>query len=183
LEVSKKPVKKKPEISLTPVVRPSTTKSPAKAPAKEISAEDTREQQWLENRARAANAIGRAANGVKSGTSSATKFDTGYGSGNSSPSYASYEAWVLKVFDDAWMAPEDATSEDATVKVSVTIARDGEVIAKRIIQRSGDPAVDASVQRTLDHVTTMGRPFPEGAKDKQRSYTIPFNMKTRRGAA
>jgi len=67
--------------------------------------------------------------------------------------------------------------------VTVTIASDGTVVAKRITKRSGDAAVDASVQRMLDHVTTVQRPFPEGAKDKERTYIIPFNMKTNRGAA
>jgi len=47
--------------------------------------------------------------------------------------------------------------------------------------RLADSRLD--VERTLERVTTMGRPFPEGAKDKQRSYIIPFNMKTKRGAA
>ena len=74
-------------------------------------------------------------------------------------------------------------SEDATAEVRVTIASDGTVICQTIIKRSGDPAVDASVQRALDRVTTIGRPFPEGAKEKQRTYIIPFNMKTKRGTA
>jgi TonB family protein len=79
--------------------------------------------------------------------------------------------------------PQDASLENATVEVSVTIARDGSVIAKRIVKRSGDAAVDASVQRTLDRVNSVERPFPEGAKDKQRTYTIPFIMKSKRGTA
>ena len=105
----------------------------------------------------------------------------GYGSGNSGRSYASYAAWVWSFYESAWVRPEDASIEDATVEVSVTIASDGTVIGKRITKRSGDRAVDASVQNTLDRVTTVKRPFPEGAKDKQRTYTIPFNMKTHRG--
>jgi TonB family protein len=90
---------------------------------------------------------------------------------------------VLTVFDNAWVAPEDTTSADATAEVSVTIANDGTVIAKRIIKRSGDAAVDASVQRALDRVSTIGRPFPESMKDKERTYIIPFNMKTKLGTA
>jgi hypothetical protein len=39
--------------------------------------------------------------------------------------------------------------------------------------------VDKSVQRTLDRVTFIA-PFPEGAKDKQRTYTINFNLKAKR---
>jgi TonB family protein len=125
----------------------------------------------------------RAANNIKSGTGSATAIEEGIGSGDSGPSVATYGAWVRSVYQRAWVTPEDATTEDATVEVKVTVASDGTVTAKRIIKRSGDAAVDASVQRALDRVTTVGRPFPEGAKDKERSYIIPFNMKTKRGAA
>ena len=86
-------------------------------------------------------------------------------------------------YERAWVIPEDATSEDANVEVSVTIASDGTVTSKKITKRSGDPAMDASVQRVLDRVTSVERAFPEGAKDKQRSYIIPFNLKTKRGTA
>jgi TonB family protein len=179
LEVAKQPTKKKLQISLEKVARPPTTKPTSN----ETSTVDTQEQQQREWRQRLANQIGRAANNVKSGTGSATKIEEGFGSGDSGPSYASYGAEVWRVYESAWVRPEDASIEDATVEVSVTIAGDGTVIDKRITKRSGDRAVDASVQRALDRVATVGRSFPEGAKDKQRSYIIPFNMKTKRGAA
>ena len=179
LEVAKEPKKKRLEISTTLVTKkPNTKPTPS-----ETSTTDTQERQEREWRQRAANQVGRAANNVKSGTGSATKIEEGTGSGTSGPSYASYAAWVWSVYESAWVRPEDASIADATVEVSVTIARDGRVIDKRITKRSGDPAVDASVQRALDRITTVSRPFPEGTKDKQRSYIIPFNMKTNRGAA
>jgi TonB family protein len=58
--------------------------------------------------------------------------------------------------------------------VIVTIASDGTVISARIIDSSGDAALDASVQKTLERVTFIA-PFPEGTTDKQRTYTISFN--------
>jgi TonB family protein len=178
VEVTKETTKKKQQFSLTPVTRKKT----AKPTTKDSSTTEAEDRQWREERQRLLSQIGRSANNIRSGTGSATAIEEGYGTG-SGPSYASYAAWVLTVFDNAWVAPEDASSEDATAEVSVTIARDGSIISKRIVKRSGDSAVDASVQRALDKVTTMGRPFPEGAKDKQRSYIIPFNMKTKRGTA
>ena len=107
----------------------------------------------------------------------------GFGLGRGGPSYASYAAWVLTVYDNAWVAPEDASSEDATVEVSVTIASDGTVIDQKIIKRSGDAAVDASVQRTLDKVTTMRRPFPEGSKDRAAHLHYTFQHEDETGAA
>ncbi|HNW08174.1 MAG TPA: TonB family protein [Verrucomicrobiota bacterium] len=178
LEVSKEPARRKPEVSLVPVVRKSPAKNAAKAPA----SDDGQERQWQEARQRLANQLGRAASNIRSGTGAATAVEEGFGSG-SGPSYASYTSWVWSYFDRAWVRPQDASLENATVEVSVTIARDGTVIAKRIVKRSGDAAVDASVQRTLDRVNSVERPFPEGAKDKQRTYTIPFIMKSKRGTA
>jgi TonB family protein len=180
LEVAKEPKKKRLEISTTLVTKKPNTKP---TPASETPTVDTKEQEQREWRQRAANQIGRTANNVKSGTGSATKIEEGTGSGTSGPSYASYAAWVWSVYESAWVRPEDASIPDATVEVSVTIASSGTVIAKRITKRSGDRAVDASVQSALDRITTVSRPFPEGAKDKQRTYIIPFNMKTSRGAA
>jgi len=182
MEVAKEPTKKKPEFTLTPTVRKATAKPTVKDTSAR-DAEDRRRREAYERSERMVSALNRTMGNIRSGTGSATPVEEGYGSGNSGPSYASYAAWVLTVFDNAWVAPEDATSEDATARVSVTIASDGTVISKRIIKRSGDAAVDASVQRALDKVSTVGRPFPEGAKDKQRSYIIPFNMKTKRGTA
>ncbi len=178
LEVSKEPTRKKPQVSLVPVVRKSKTK----AASKDTASDDSRERQWLEARQRLANQVGRAASNIRSGTGAATAVEEGFGSG-SGPSYASYTSWVWSYFDRAWVRPQDGSLEDATAVARVTIARDGTVIAKRIIKPSGDAAVDASVRRTLDRVNSVERPFPEGAKDKERTYDIPFNMKSKRGTA
>jgi TonB family protein len=181
LEVDKntKPTKRKPEISLTPVVR----KPNAKPTSQDTSEADNQAREQSAKRNRILGALDRSLGNIKSSTGSATKVEGSYGPGGGGPSYAGYEAWVLTVFDNAWVAPEDASSEDAMVWVSVTIASDGRVVAKRITKRSGDQAVDSSVQRTLDKVSTIGRAFPEGSKDKERTYLIPFNMKTKRGTA
>ncbi len=185
LEVTKEPTRKKPEVTLVAVNRASVVKSKPK----DTSAEDNKERQERQERQerdrqiRALGQLDSSLDNIKSGIGAATKIDGPPGLGGGGKTYAGYASWVLTVYDNAWVAPEDASSEDATVEVSVTIASDGTVIAKRIVKRSGDAVVDASVQRTLDRVTTMKRPFPEGTKDKQRSYIIPFNMKTKRGAA
>jgi TonB family protein len=180
-EVAKdaKTTKKKPQITLTPFIR----NPKAKSTSKDTSTEDNQVRERLAMRNRVVGALDRTLGNIKSGTGSATSVDDDFGPGGGGPSYGSYNAWVWSYFDRAWVRPEDASSEDATVEASVTIASDGTVIAKRITKRSGDAAVDASVERVLDRVSTVERPFPEGAKDKQRTYTIPFNMKTKRGMA
>jgi TonB family protein len=111
-------------------------------------------------------------------TSSSTAVAIGNpGISGGGPSYASYGSWVRSVYQRSWVVPKNTASADATVKVSVRIARDGTVISSQIIERSGDAEMDASVQRTLERVTSVGRPFPEGATDQERAYIIPFSLR------
>ena len=77
------------------------------------------------------------------------------------------------------MLPDNVANDNANTKVSVTIASDGTVISARIVTPSGDADVDASVQRTLERVKFIA-PFPEGATEKERTYTINFNPKAKR---
>jgi TonB family protein len=99
--------------------------------------------------------------------------------GNSSAAYANYASVVKSVYEQAWVPPDNAQNDDANVKVTVTIASDGTVISARVLTPSGDAGVDASVQHTLDRVTFIAA-FPEGATEKERTYTINFNLKAKR---
>jgi len=99
--------------------------------------------------------------------------------GPGSVSYANYASAVKSKYEAAWIPPNDSSSDDANVKVSVTIARDGTVVSSRILERSDDAKVDGSVQRTLDRVTFVA-PFPDGAKEKERTFIINFNLKAKR---
>ena len=77
------------------------------------------------------------------------------------------------------MPPDETASDDANVKVRVTIASDGRVISARVIGPSGDASVDRSVQNTLDRVTDIA-PFPDGSTETERTYIINFNLKAKR---
>ena len=144
--------------SLTPVVRnapknsPTTKPKPNSQAAKNLAAE------------------------LRSKLSPATQVDA---PGESSVAYANYASVVKSIYDQAWTLPDSVANDDENVKVSVTIASDGTVISSRIITPSGDASVDNSVQRTLDRVTFIA-PFPEGATDKERTYTINFNPQLKR---
>ena len=99
--------------------------------------------------------------------------------GTSSVSYANFAQAVKSIYDRAWTAPDDASNDDANTVVKVTIASDGTVVSSRIVTPSGDAKVDASVQRALDNVTSVV-PFPEGATEKTRTFTINFNLQSKR---
>lgn len=98
---------------------------------------------------------------------------------SSGPSYANYAQAVKSIYESNWFPPDETSRDDALVKVEVVIARSGAVLSSRIIGRSGDPSVDASVEATLRRVTQI-RPFPEGAKESKRTFVIGFNLKARR---
>ena len=101
------------------------------------------------------------------------------GPGGGGEVYASYDQAVRSAYWHAWRPPQDTATDNAITRATVTIASDGSVLSARIIQPSGDASVDRSVRETLDRVTYIA-PFPQGAKDKQRTYTIKFDLKARR---
>jgi TonB family protein len=107
---------------------------------------------------------------LKSKLSAATQIDV---PGDSSAAYANYASVVKSIYDAAWILP-GTIAKDENITVSVTIASDGTVISSSIVTPSGDAPADASVQSALDRVKFV-RAFPDGATDKERTYTIVFN--------
>ncbi|HXR03283.1 MAG TPA: TonB family protein [Verrucomicrobiae bacterium] len=192
----------------TPVVTPAPTRAETPEPAKPIekaltpepkpaekpkiqintqlvartapknSSKTTPRDDSLEKARTLALAARNAARALKNSFTPAMTIDM---PGDSSVSYADYAAIVKSVYWQAWESPANAQNDEANVKVLVTIANDGTVISARIIAPSGDPSVDDSVQRTLDRVTFIA-PFPEGAKEKERPYTLNFNLKAKRSS-
>ena len=145
-----------------PKVSPDTSEADAREAAKEAK--------------RRAKAIAKAAQAIKEQSSSATTVEM---PGTSSVSYANYASVVKSVYERAWRTPDDASNDEANTRVSVTIGSDGTVISSHILEPSGDASVDASVQRTLDNVNFIA-PFPDGAKEKEKTFIINFNLKAKR---
>ena len=169
--IKPKPQPHRVEVNLKEVVRNKNTETD------HHEAEEKAEEKAAQ-RARAARirALQTAARNIKNSAASPTTVDL---PGDSSVAYANYATIVLSVYTDAWTLPSDSDSDDAIVKVSVTIANDGRVLNAHIVGRSGDKSVDNSVQRTLDRVTEIA-PFPDGATEKERTYIIYFNLKAKR---
>jgi len=110
--------------------------------------------------------------------SSATRIDV---PGSSSVAYANYANVVRSVYEQALQPnlPSQVARNNENTKVRVVIASDGTVISSEIISPSGDSSWDDSVQRTLNQVTVIA-PFPNGATEKERTYTINFNPEVER---
>lgn len=128
-----------------------------------------------------ADAIGSSRNRVRSNLTPTTRVDLPEGPGGGGASYAEYGQSVRKVYTDAWRVPDDMTDDEATIKVTVTIARDGKVLSARITKSSGSSAADRSIQQTLDRITHIGVAFPAGAKESERTFVLTFNLKARKG--
>ena len=163
-----KPAKPKIEVNLNQVTRSTPSASETKA------AEARREAQQ-QAKARA-DAFNKAIATIDKNASSATTVEM---PGTSSVSYANYASVVKSIYERAWTPPNDTSSDDANTKVSITVSSDGSVITSHIIDPSGDSRVDASVQRTLDRVKFIA-PFPDGAKEKEKTFIINFNLKAKR---
>ena len=118
-------------------------------------------------------AINRTLSSLSHSLSSATTVDM---PGHSSAAYASYASVVKSVYEQALRSnlPGQVAGNNEITTVSITIANDGTVISSHITSRSGDPAWDDAVQRTLDQVSVIA-PFPAGTTDKERHYTLNFN--------
>jgi periplasmic protein TonB len=162
-----KPVEK-PKIQInTQLVTRTATKNLTPNPT-----DDSRRQQRLRQQA-----FQNAVRSLKENFKPGTVIDV---PGNSSgPSYASYRDVLASIYYQAWEMPNDANTEDETVLVSVTIARDGTVISTRVITPSGNTAVDRSVQATLERVKSIA-PFPDGMNEEQHTFQINFEPKIKK---
>jgi len=92
--------------------------------------------------------------------------------------FANYGQAIISIYERSWLKPV-GIDQVVVVKTAVMVARNGKVMSARIVQRSGNPAVDKSVDQVLDSVTTLP-PFPEGSKDETRTFNIDFELKPSR---
>ncbi len=159
---------------LTKVVHKKTTETDNSEAEAKAAKEAAKEAKRLHD-ARV-KAFQNAARSIKENSSSSTTIDM---PGDSTVAYANYATVVKSVYTQAWRLPDNTASDEANVKVSVTIANDGRVIEAHMVERSDDSSVNSSVQRTLDRVKDIA-PFPDGSTDKERTYIINFNLKAKR---
>ena len=155
---------------LKPVVRNNSDKEKAKADA------EAREQEAAARRT--VGQLSRITEGLRSGFSQGTVVQA---SGPGGEAFVDYATFVKSAYEDAWIVMDDLLDEDSTAKVTVTIARSGDVISARIERRSGNAVLDKSVQSAI-HKVRFVRAFPPGARVEQRTFTINFNLKAKRQA-
>ncbi|MCB1127611.1 MAG: TonB C-terminal domain-containing protein, partial [Verrucomicrobiae bacterium] len=148
-----------------------TTKTPTAA---QQAAEKAREQRERETREALNNSINRLQSQFQTQISFSIP-------GSGGASYANYGAYVRTIYDRNWREPAGSVEGNPTVKARIVIARDGKVVSSEIVDRSGQPAMDRSIQELLGRIQNIGRSFPDGAKDDQRSFILTFNLKSKLG--
>jgi TonB family protein len=177
LEMKDEHKRHKLEVSTTLVTHKTNSAKPVKLQTTNTTA-DNEQQRVADRNRRVADLIGATARSLRNDVSPGTTLEA-FGPGGGGEAYASYDAAVKSIYWHAWTPPEDTSSDAAVTKATVTIASDGNVLSARILKPSGDASVDKSVQRALDQVRFIA-PFPERVKEKQRTYTINFDLKAKR---
>ena len=171
----------KPQIKVeSRIVKRPANKAPEKARQTEEEDAKTQAQAEAESRRRTAQQlvarINSSSERISENLSAGTTIEP---LGPGGPAYANYAQVVKTYYDRAWIDPEEVSENAATVKVRVVIARDGAVVSDSIITRSGVSSLDKSVENALRRVQQLP-PFPEGAKEAQRTFIINFNLKAKR---
>ena len=101
-------------------------------------------------------------------------------SGANATAFTSYAQYVVSVYRRTWepLIPKTLARSRVAV-VSVTIDRTGKVLSARVVRKTGDAALDRSVQSALDRVRSIGKPFPSGSNDSKRTFTLDFTPRIR----
>lgn len=169
-----KPKKRLPDVSTEVVTRSSAEK----AQMQKEAAAAAQAQQRADAQRRAAQ-VGETVQNLREGLSGSTSVDI-LGPGGGGIPYANFKQAVFNAYYNAWSPPAGIANENAITKAIVTIDRDGTVISARITVPSGEPAMDASVQRTLERVKIVA-PLPQGSTESQRTLTILFDLSAKKG--
>ena len=171
-----------PKVSTTVVSRSPDAKSkPTQTTDDDAKAQARAEAQARADAAKRAAGFRAMAQNLRDGLSSGTSIDV---PGPNGEAYAGYETVIKSIYkaryDEALAGAGDIARGTVQVATSVTVARDGNVLRHRIVTPSSNAALNELVARMLDRVTFI-RPFPEGAKDSERTFNIIFDLKPREG--
>jgi TonB family protein len=164
---------------LTPAEKPQKTEKPKQDNNIQVNTQlvkrTTPAKSQQTDNSQNAKQISTTLRSLKKNLSSATQVDV---PGTSSVSYANYKDALATIYYNAWVTPDNASSDTANTKVKITIAADGTVINAEIVTPSGDTAADDSVRQALNRVSSVP-PLPDQSKT-QEEFIINFNLKTKK---
>ncbi|MSU21888.1 MAG: hypothetical protein EXS30_10895 [Pedosphaera sp.] len=188
-----KPEKSTPDISPTKIavekpsrkIEPSFTESkgaskPSKTNNSSFKAAEAKARSDAAAKARAwqqayASQVQRLGNQLTEGLSNGTSIEI---PGPGGAAYANYGLVIEAIYSQAWIPPSDLNDDGAKVIARVVIRKDGQVIAAQITLPSKHRNLNKTVERALERKPMP--PFPNGAKDNERTFIIEFDLKTKR---
>ncbi|MFO1498598.1 MAG: TonB C-terminal domain-containing protein [Verrucomicrobiota bacterium] len=162
-----KAARRKVQISLTREPSGTGRKAAAESRARAEAAAKAAQAQYA---ARVQSVLGAIGQGLPSGTSIEVP-------GPGGEAYADYSQWLVAVYHRAWAPPTSLAEGVPIVEATVVVLRNGTVESFKVTRRSGNAALDKSVER-LKQVTTIA-PFPAGAPDERRTFIIEFDLKAK----
>ena len=77
---------------------------------------------------------------------------TGTGGEGGGEAFVNYDTAIFNAYYRAWVTPDGTTHNLAVTDAKIVVQRDGTVTFAEIVNKSGDAAIDRSVQRALDAV-------------------------------
>jgi TolA protein len=95
--------------------------------------------------------------------------------------FVNYRTAVFNAYYHAWRTPDQTTHSHAVVDAKIVVLRDGTVTSSEFVSKSGDSAVDRSVQRALDAVSHLPA-FPAATQDVERTFIIRFDLEAKQEA-
>lgn len=84
---------------------------------------------------------------------------------------ASYSLYLAGIYRDAWVAPTKSSARKV-VRVKVTISRDGTVLSREVLDKSGDRDFARAAELTVNRVRKFDRPPP--TNEPSVTYTLEF---------
>ena len=181
-ESATKPAQKTHEHEIHPSYDPVTpiahnkTKAKTSEPVAEDSSSNAEARQLRRQLAKTIDAL---ASGVQNSGAKGTVVEMpGQGGGEA---FAGYETVIYNAYYHAWITPDSIADKLAATDVKIVVARDGTILSAEIVNKSGERALDKSVDRVLRAVTKLPA-FPAGTRDEQRSFIIRFNLEAKEGS-
>jgi TonB family protein len=124
--------------------------------------------------------IADALNGVVGGLGSSLSKETVVEAlGDGGVAYLHYGTLVGEKYRQAVYQSRPQGDEDVEACIQTIVSRNGAVISSEWVRKTGNPALDKAVDRAMREVRTLP-PFPEGAKDAQRTFKIRIGFEARR---
>jgi TonB family protein len=172
-----KPPKKERVLDLNPVTRNTDAKATAaKKREKEEADRRTRQEATEAWNKQLVKSIGSIKGGLSSGVSmEGVVGGKGSGTGTGGASYANWAQFVISLYDNNFVAPDNVTDSSLSTRVKIVVSRDGRIVSDTIVKRSGNAALDRAVSTTLERIRSVPR-FPDGATDERRTLIINFNI-------